>query len=112
MPDTQIAEGVDPISLVGKAYAATNYFAMKLQCDINNGRRGEFLKPTFEEFRYGFIGLYNLVGHRADFDTVLQNEIDRWMQITTRNKSLIFYRQSLFLYKKFRAHLVFLQEVS
>ena len=112
MPDSQISEGVEPVSLIEKAYTATNYFAMKLRIDINNGRRSDQLRPTFEELRYGFMGLYDLVGHRPDFDAALKKNIEYWAKIPTKkNKTVRFYLQSLQLYEKFKTHLVFLQEI-
>ena len=70
MPETVHTENIDQKLRIERAYTAANYYAMKLRININNGQRSGF-RDTFEEFRYAFLGLYNMVKLKKKFDPKL-----------------------------------------
>jgi phage gpG-like protein len=104
MPDAQITEGIDKAQQIEKAYDAINYYAMKLSIDLQNGRK-DGLRSTFEELRYGFVGMYAMVRHHPELNPKLKKEIDKWRKTRTgrTGKPLPswYYRYTLNLYERF-----------
>ena len=101
---------IEPVDLVKQAYVVTSYYAMDLQVKINDGKRGMNIKTTFDNFRYGFLGLFNLVNTRSEFDNDLRKRVLVWKKIRTQGKiSTKFCLQSLRLYDDFVKHLAFLK---
>lgn len=100
---------IDQEEMIISAYKATNYYAMKLEVDLNNGKRAH-LRRTFEDLRYALIGLYNTVRHHPDFDPKLKIEVEQWRAIRTKRKlSENYYRYSIKLYNKLIDHIAFIQ---
>lgn len=101
MPDAQITEGIDKAQQIEKAYDAINYYAMKLSIDLQNGKKNE-LRSTFEELRYGFVGMYAMVRHHPEFNPKLKKEIDKWRTTRTgKTLPLWYYRYTLNLFERF-----------
>lgn len=103
-------KSIEPVDLVKQAYVVTSYYAMDLQVKINDGKRGMNIKTTFDNFRYGFLGLFNLVNTKSEFDNDLRKRVLAWKKIRTQGKiSTKFCLQSLRLYDDFVKHLAFLK---
>lgn len=101
MPDAQITQQIDKAQQIEKAYDAINYYAMKLSIDLQNGRKNG-LRSTFEELRYGVLGMYAMVRHHPEFDPKLKKEIDKWRKTRTGKKlPMWYYRYTLNLYERF-----------
>ncbi len=113
MPDTKIVQSIDSWALAERTYVLTNYFAIKLQTDINKRKGVNILKPSYDEFRFGFLGLYHLVRHRDDFDEKLSHRIDQWeRRKIPSNPSKQYYLYALKLYRAFKHQLALSQLIN
>lgn len=106
MPDSNTVEGVSTIDVIEATYIETNRYANLLQIDVANGKRGKDLIPHFDLFRYYFLELYGMTGHRQEFDEGLRKSIRNWSKrATPPTTPTKFYVLSLKLYDMFKKQL-------